>query len=58
MKIVMLIWRMQWKDKDEIKSRNNSAKKPLVVLSIIIIFILISKANKMKETCQILENQR
>ena len=46
---VILIWRIQWKDKDDIKSSNNmhygnnihSTKKPSIILSIKTRFMLI-----------------
>ena len=65
MKKVILIWRMQWKDKDDIRSSNsvhsaNSihfAKKPSAVLSIRTEFILIYKEiNKKRKTYQNMKN--
>ena len=59
MKKVILIWRMQWKDKDYIKSSNSvhfansihSTKKLLTVLSIKTIYMLIQKViNKRRKT--------
>ena len=59
MKKVILIWRMQWKDKDDIKSSDSmhsansihSAKKPSIVLSIKTRFMLIQKVvNKKRKT--------
>ena len=59
MKKVILIWRMQLKDKDDIRSSNSvhsannirSTKKPSAVLSVGTKFMLIQKViNKMRKT--------